>query len=86
MGVPQRVLNWIYDVLQGVIHFQIMIDRLLMASQEYQSPDRTYSDVTRMLSHNPNLSLRTSVYSMALPESKSSTADYIDLLLRNNSV
>ncbi len=70
MGVPQRVLNWMYDVLQGVFHVQIMVDCLLMASQEYQSPDRTYSDVTQMLTHNPNLSLRTSVYSMALPNPK----------------
>ena len=33
-------------------------------TQEYHDPDRTYSDVAQTLSLHPNLSVRTSIYSM----------------------
>ncbi|KAI4123080.1 MAG: hypothetical protein LQ338_005451 [Usnochroma carphineum] len=48
--VPQKTLNWLYDVL----------------SNEYRDVDRTYSDVARTLSSHPNFSIRTDVYSKAL--------------------
>ncbi|KAG7009775.1 protein hob1 [Physcia stellaris] len=45
-AVPQKVLNWMYNVLKG----------------EYHDPDRTYSDVAQTLAQYPSLSVRTSVY------------------------
>ena len=62
-AIPQKVLNWMYNVLRGVCPpFGIALP-LLTTYQEYQNPDRTYSDVAQTLNYNPNFSLRTSVYS-----------------------
>ena len=61
-AVPQKVLNWLYHVLQGVcclVHSIFCTD----CSQEYYDAERTYSDVAQTLSHYPNLALRTNVYS-----------------------
>ncbi|KIX92355.1 uncharacterized protein Z520_11963 [Fonsecaea multimorphosa CBS 102226] len=45
-GVPQKTLNWLYDVLK----------------REYRDPNRTYSDLAHVLTHNPSFAPRTDVY------------------------
>ncbi|KIW22284.1 uncharacterized protein PV07_12186 [Cladophialophora immunda] len=45
-GVPQKTLNWLYDVLK----------------REYRDPNRTYSDLAHVLTRNPGFAPRTDVY------------------------
>ncbi|KAK7897233.1 Suppressor protein stp22 of temperature-sensitive alpha-factor receptor and arginine permease [Exophiala xenobiotica] len=46
-GVPQKTLNWLYDVLK----------------REYRDPNRTYSDLAHVLARNPGFAPRTDVFS-----------------------
>lgn len=64
-AVPQKTLNWLWDVLRRVCHALLLFD-LTDLNQEYRDPQRAYTDLAQSIALFPSLSPRTDVYSTSL--------------------
>jgi ESCRT-I complex subunit TSG101 len=61
--LPDKVTNWLANVLRTVRLTNSVDHPQLTLYQDYQDPGRTFRDVVEVLSNYPTLSPRTDIYS-----------------------